>query len=209
MRLRRGSASIASRCAGAISLLRTKCPMRGRRHLGHRCCAGFRRLCRTARQSARRHDWDELAGDFAAPKSKRRMRRSRACALCREERARTVRRGARLRRYRRAQSKWSLARLPWARGSRRCWRKSAPMRSASIIGRVRVVHGRTDQIAFGMGAFASRATVMTGEATRLAAVEVRAKALAVAAELMQQPAERSRSSTAWCAAQGTTLPVLP
>src|SRR5262249_45860210 len=43
--------------------------------------------------------------------------------------------------------------------------------------RVRVVHGRTDRIAFGMGAFASRVTVMTGEATRLAAVEVRAKAI--------------------------------
>jgi aerobic carbon-monoxide dehydrogenase large subunit len=55
--------------------------------------------------------------------------------------------------------------------------------------RVRVVHGRTDQIAYGMGAFASRATVMTGEATRLAALAVRAKALAVAAELMQQPAD--------------------
>ena len=55
--------------------------------------------------------------------------------------------------------------------------------------RVRVVHGRTDRIAFGMGAFASRATVMTGEATRLAARDVRAKALAVAAELMQQAAD--------------------
>jgi CO/xanthine dehydrogenase Mo-binding subunit len=55
--------------------------------------------------------------------------------------------------------------------------------------RVRVVHGRTDRIAFGMGAFASRATVMTGEATRLAALAVRAKALDIAAELMQQPAE--------------------
>jgi len=55
--------------------------------------------------------------------------------------------------------------------------------------RVRVVHGRTDRIPFGMGAFASRATVMTGEATRLAALEVRAKALALAAELMQQDRE--------------------
>src|SRR5262249_35282918 len=55
--------------------------------------------------------------------------------------------------------------------------------------RVRVVHGRTDRIAFGMGAFASRATVMTGEATRLAALEVRYKAVAVAAELMQQDAD--------------------
>ncbi len=54
---------------------------------------------------------------------------------------------------------------------------------------VRVVHGRTDRIAFGMGAFASRATVMTGEATRRAAVEVRAKAIEVAAELMQQDAD--------------------
>jgi CO/xanthine dehydrogenase Mo-binding subunit len=54
---------------------------------------------------------------------------------------------------------------------------------------VRVIHGRTDRIAFGMGAFASRATVMTGEAARLAALEVRTKAIEVAAELMQQPAD--------------------
>jgi carbon-monoxide dehydrogenase large subunit/6-hydroxypseudooxynicotine dehydrogenase subunit gamma len=55
--------------------------------------------------------------------------------------------------------------------------------------RVRVVHGRTDRIAFGQGAFASRVTVMTGEATRLAAVDVRAKAIEVASELLQQPAD--------------------
>src|SRR5262245_28475494 len=54
-------------------------------------------------------------------------------------------------------------------------------------GRVRGVHGRTDRIAFGMGAFASRVTVMTGEATRLAAVDVRNKAIEMAAELIQQP----------------------
>src|SRR5690349_14605944 len=55
--------------------------------------------------------------------------------------------------------------------------------------RVRVVHGQTERIAFGLGAFASRVTVMTGEATRLAAGDVRAKAIGLAAELMQQPAE--------------------
>jgi carbon-monoxide dehydrogenase large subunit/6-hydroxypseudooxynicotine dehydrogenase subunit gamma len=55
--------------------------------------------------------------------------------------------------------------------------------------RVRVVHGRTDRIAFGMGAFASRATVMTGEATRRAALELRAKALDVAAQLLQHPVD--------------------
>ncbi|MEA3027871.1 MAG: aerobic carbon-monoxide dehydrogenase large subunit [Alphaproteobacteria bacterium] len=51
--------------------------------------------------------------------------------------------------------------------------------------RIRVVHGQTDRIAYGMGAFASRVTVMTGEATRIAASSVRAKAIEVAAELLQ------------------------
>src|SRR5262249_10004062 len=54
---------------------------------------------------------------------------------------------------------------------------------------IRVVHGQTDRIDFGMGAFASRATVMTGEATRIAAENLRAKAVAAAAELLQAPAD--------------------
>jgi carbon-monoxide dehydrogenase large subunit/6-hydroxypseudooxynicotine dehydrogenase subunit gamma len=53
--------------------------------------------------------------------------------------------------------------------------------------RVRVVHGQTDRIAYGMGAFASRVTVMTGEATRIAAAKVRHKALATASALLQLP----------------------
>ncbi len=53
--------------------------------------------------------------------------------------------------------------------------------------RVNVIHGQTNRIARGLGAFASRVTVMTGEATRLAAVTLRDKALATAAELMQLP----------------------
>ena len=56
--------------------------------------------------------------------------------------------------------------------------------------RVRVVHGQTDRIAFGVGAFASRVTVMTGEAVRRAADEVRAKALALAAALLQKSADQ-------------------
>jgi len=55
--------------------------------------------------------------------------------------------------------------------------------------RVRVVHGQTDRIAFGMGAFASRVTVLTGEATRVAATKLRAKAIAAAAPLLQSTAE--------------------
>ena len=38
---------------------------------------------------------------------------------------------------------------------------------------IRVIHGQTDRIARGMGAFASRVTVMCGEATRLAADKLR------------------------------------
>jgi aerobic carbon-monoxide dehydrogenase large subunit len=53
---------------------------------------------------------------------------------------------------------------------------------------IRVTHGQTDRIDRGMGAFASRVTVMCGEATRLAAVKLREAALAAAAELMQTSA---------------------
>ena len=54
---------------------------------------------------------------------------------------------------------------------------------------VRVIHGQTDRIDKGMGAFASRVTVMCGEATRLAATALREKALASAAQLMQTGAD--------------------
>jgi len=51
--------------------------------------------------------------------------------------------------------------------------------------RVRVVHGRTDRIEYGIGAHAARATVMTANATAIAAANVRTKALDMAAQLMQ------------------------
>ena len=51
--------------------------------------------------------------------------------------------------------------------------------------RCRVIHGQTDLIPFGIGAHASRATVMTASATHIAALNVRKKALEVAAELLQ------------------------
>ena len=55
--------------------------------------------------------------------------------------------------------------------------------------RCRVIHGQTDRIPFGIGAHASRATVMTASATHIAACNVRRKALAIAAELMQASPE--------------------
>src|SRR5262249_2118174 len=46
--------------------------------------------------------------------------------------------------------------------------------------RVRVVYGQTDRIAYGIGAHASRASVMTGGATHAATLKLRAKALDMA-----------------------------
>jgi carbon-monoxide dehydrogenase large subunit len=50
---------------------------------------------------------------------------------------------------------------------------------------IKVIHGRTDLIAQGIGAHSSRASVMTGSATQIAATKVRLKALEVAGELLQ------------------------
>jgi aerobic carbon-monoxide dehydrogenase large subunit len=54
---------------------------------------------------------------------------------------------------------------------------------------INVIHGQTDRIDKGLGAFASRVTVMCGEATRLAAIKLRAELLEVAAGLMQSNAD--------------------
>jgi CO/xanthine dehydrogenase Mo-binding subunit len=54
---------------------------------------------------------------------------------------------------------------------------------------INVIHGQTERIDKGMGAFASRVTVMCGEATRLAATKLRAELLELAADLMQTKAE--------------------
>jgi carbon-monoxide dehydrogenase large subunit/6-hydroxypseudooxynicotine dehydrogenase subunit gamma len=51
--------------------------------------------------------------------------------------------------------------------------------------KIRVVHGRTDRIEYGIGAHATRATVMTANATMVAAEKVRAKALDIAGQLLQ------------------------
>ncbi len=50
---------------------------------------------------------------------------------------------------------------------------------------VQVRHGQTDDMAWGMGAFASRVTVMSGSATLIAARRVREKALATATRVLE------------------------
>jgi aerobic carbon-monoxide dehydrogenase large subunit len=60
---------------------------------------------------------------------------------------------------------------------------------ADVLGvdyrRVRVVHGRTDRLDTGVGAHASRATVLTANAAAVAAEKVRSKALRLAAQLLE------------------------
>lgn len=51
--------------------------------------------------------------------------------------------------------------------------------------RVRVVHGQTNRIDYGNGAHASRVTMMSGNATHIAALKVRDRALDVAAMMLQ------------------------
>jgi carbon-monoxide dehydrogenase large subunit len=58
------------------------------------------------------------------------------------------------------------------------------------LDRIRVVHGQTDRIARGMGAFASRVTVMAGAAVAMAAEALRDKLLHVAGGLLQTVPER-------------------
>lgn len=50
---------------------------------------------------------------------------------------------------------------------------------------VRVTHGQTERIGRGMGAFATRVTVMTGSATSIASASLREKALEMAAALLE------------------------
>ncbi|MCA1458685.1 xanthine dehydrogenase family protein [Bradyrhizobium sp. BRP22] len=57
------------------------------------------------------------------------------------------------------------------------------------IERIRVIHGQTDRIEIGFGAFASRVTVMAGSAVKIAAEALRASALEVAAKLLQTTPE--------------------
>jgi CO/xanthine dehydrogenase Mo-binding subunit len=54
---------------------------------------------------------------------------------------------------------------------------------------INVIHGQTNRIDKGMGAFASRVTVMCGEAARMAADKLRVEVLNLAAELMQSKVE--------------------
>ncbi len=53
------------------------------------------------------------------------------------------------------------------------------------LDRISVLHGQTDQMSYGMGAFASRATVMAGTAAHGASLALRQRAIEAAAEMLE------------------------
>ena len=58
--------------------------------------------------------------------------------------------------------------------------------------KIRVIHGQTDRIAYGIGAHASRATVLTGSAVHVTSLKLREKVLSFASDLLQTRRGRSR-----------------
>lgn len=76
------------------------------------------------------------------------------------------------------------------------------------IERMTVVHGQTDRIDAGLGAFASRVTVMTGCAVHAAAKALRSKALDVAASALgMASSELSFAQGGVCAPSGSFMPL--
>ncbi len=55
--------------------------------------------------------------------------------------------------------------------------------------KVRVIHGQTDRIPYGIGAHASRATVLTGSAVHVTSLKLREKILSFASDLLQTAAD--------------------
>jgi len=74
---------------------------------------------------------------------------------------------------------------------------------------IKVTHGQTNRIDKGLGAFASRVTVMCGEATRMATVKLREAALVSAAELMQTAPEALDIVDGEIVRMGTPGPSMP
>jgi aerobic carbon-monoxide dehydrogenase large subunit len=76
---------------------------------------------------------------------------------------------------------------------------------ADVVGlpieQIRVIHGQTARIPEGFGAFASRVTVMTGSAVRLAAEALRDKAFARAAPLLQAAVDDLVLDAGWVVAK--------
>ncbi len=124
-----------------------------------------------------------------APRRRREGRR-RLRHVRREERARPVRQGADRDRRAAATIEVVTGAASVGQGIETVMAQICADTLGVDYAKLKVIHGQTDRIDNGMGAFASRVTVMCGEATRLAALKLREQALAMASQLMQTPADQ-------------------
>ena len=137
-------------------------------------------------------DWKKLQAQLRKRRAGRRKGRRRRGDVRGKERARAVRHRARRGRCPTARSRSITGVASIGQGVETVIAQICADALGVDYAGIRVIHGQTDRIDKGMGAFASRVTVMCGEATRLAAAKLRGKALRAAAELMQTERGRAR-----------------
>ena len=187
------------RAPRATSSRRTRCPTRGRSSVlrGDESYDSGDYTGLLDKVARRRSAGTSCRPNWRAPARARRTRRRRACDVRREERAWPDRRRACERRHQRHGRSHHRRRVGRAGLRDRDGAGLRRRRSASTTASVRVVHGRTDRIEFGIGAHASRATVMTANAVACGCAQgARQRRSTCAAELMQSAGRRSTSSTA-------------
>ena len=188
MPLRRDSVSTRWRCGGESDRQPRNALRAPARHARHRDRAQFRRLCGPARQGAGRGRVGEAAQDLAARKAAGELVGA-GVALFVEKSGLgpfdQVKIGV--------DTDGNVEVISGSASVGQGIETVIAQICADALGvdyrKIRVTHGRTDRIEYGLGAFASRVTVMTGEATRIAASALKAKAIEVASELLQTPAE--------------------
>ncbi len=177
MRSRRRSASTGSRCAGATSSPRRRCRTGGRStRSAPRSCSIPATMPLLLDKTLAAIGWDALQAKLSA--AARRANWSAPASACSSRRAgsgRSTRCGSTV------DGSGAVEVVTGAASVGQGIETVIAQICADTLGvdyaRIRVIHGQTDRIEYGLGAFASRVTVMTGEATRRAASAVRAKAI--------------------------------
>ena len=137
------------------------------RHARHPHRLRFRRLRASARQGADScATGTSLQAAASQARAARREGRRRRRHVRREKRARPVRHGAHRGRYPTARSRSITGVASIGQGVETVIAQICADTLGVDYANIRVIHGQTDRIDRGMGAFASRVTVMCGEATR-------------------------------------------
>lgn len=134
-------------------------------------------------------DWDTLCGDLAARRAKGEMVGA-GIGIFVEESGKGPQDGARIS----IDSDGNVEVLTGGASLGQGFETTMGQICAHALGapydRMTVIHGQTDLIPYGIGAHAARATVMTGSAVNVTALTLREKALDIASELLQTPADK-------------------